>query len=80
MINITIGYECLWRLSGNEKYLLSKCGEVINLETSTIIKKSVKGAKVGYYIDGKFIDKTTLRGSWQKIPKLNKCPFGSGKY
>ena len=75
---ISIDYEVKWQLKGNEKYVLATCGTVINLATKSIISKTNKGAKVGYYLDGIFTNKKLMH--FERIPIKRQCPFGSMKY
>lgn len=75
---ISIDYEVKWQLIGNEKYVLATCGTVINSATKSIISKTKKGAKVGYYLDGDFTDKKLM--NFEKIPTKRQCPFGIKKY
>jgi len=77
-MNIVITYKCKWHLTGNEKYVLSTCGEVINSETNKIICKTEQGGVVGYYLDRSFTPKTEM--IFVKIPTKRQCPFGTKKY
>jgi hypothetical protein len=79
-MQISINYDCKWYLSGNEKYLLSTCGKVIDSEKKRECKKVTYGVIIGYRIGGKFISKDDLRLLWMKIPTKRQCPFGIKKY
>ena len=79
-MQISISYDCKWHLSGNEKYLLSTCGKVIDSEKKRECKKVTYGNTVGYRIGGKFVSKDDIRPLWDKIPNKRKCPFGTSIY
>lgn len=75
MRNTTISknYDCNYTLKFNDNYVFSICGKCINLRTSRVINKVVKGYTIGYLIDRKFYSLTFLRQNLVKIK--TKLPF-----
>jgi len=76
MGNITLSrnYNLKWQISFAPNYKFTECKKLINCKTGRIIKKTVNGSSVGYWIAIEFWTLTQLRKHLVKI--INKdCPF-----
>jgi hypothetical protein len=60
-------YTFKWQLSFNHDYKITKCKKVINIRTENIIKETVVGYTIGYWIGKKFIAKKRLNDYCEKI-------------
>lgn len=76
MINntISINYSAKWIIKDYDKYVVTKCGKVINIQRGKELKRVVKGYSIGYNIAGKFVTLTNLRKQLVKIDDVY-CPF-----
>jgi len=70
----TINYRVYWRFKEHQEYKVTKCKKIINCKRGVLIKQSVKGGSIGYYISGRFIKRKDLNNHIEAIPK-EKCPF-----
>ena len=79
VILIPIYLKAKWRLKSNHKYVWTTCNQLVNTQTSKIIKKTFngKGVKIGYFIDRKFVKIEDIKNKKliELIPK-EKTPFG----
>lgn len=74
MITIPTTYNIDWRLKFAPNYAITKDGIVINVQRNKILKRTLVGYSIGYYIESKFHTLKYLRSQLVKQPK-NKCPF-----
>ena len=73
-VRISISYSVEWCIKNHPKYGITKNGIVVNLATGKILKRTLKGYTIGYYIKGRFQSISKLRGMLEKIP-ADECPF-----
>ena len=71
---VSINYKVYWRFKEHHNYKVTLCKKIINCQRGIIIKQSVKGGSIGYYISGKFIKRKDLNKYMEIIPK-EICPF-----
>lgn len=57
-----------------EKYNVNSKGVITNTQTGNILKKTVKGYTIGYYINGRFYSLNALRKHLVLIEN-QYCPF-----
>ena len=78
-ILITINLKAKWRLKNNHKYVWTECKQLVNIQTSNIIKKTTNGngVKLGYFIDRSFIKISDIidKKIIEKIPVKEYLPF-----
>lgn len=67
-------YILKWQLKDNPHYKISECRKIINCQTNRIIKETVVGYTVGFWIGKKFISKKKLNTLVEIIPSY-KLPF-----
>lgn len=73
--NVTVNFKVYWQFKNNTHYKVTKCKKIINCKTGIILKQSVKGGSVGYYIDKQFIKRKDLNDHLELIPKKVILPF-----
>ena len=73
--NVTVNFKVYWQFKNNNHYKVTKCKKIINCKTGTILKQSVKGGSVGYYIDKQFIKRKDLNSHLELIPNKIILPF-----
>lgn len=61
-------YVLKWQIVFDDKYKVSECKKVINMHTGRIIKETVVGYTVGFWIGRKFIAKKKLNDFVETIP------------
>jgi hypothetical protein len=71
---VSVNYKVYWRFKEQPHYKVTKCKKIINCQRGIILKQSIKGGRIGYYISGKFIKKKELNNHLEKITK-DICPF-----
>ena len=64
-------YTFKWQLNFNHDYKITQCKKVINTRTENIIKETVVGYTVGYWIGRKFIAKKRLNDYCEKINTIS---------
>ena len=74
MISITTNYREKWEFNDNPKYIITECKKVINIQRGVIIKKTLKGGVIGWWIGSKIIAQKNINNEVKIIIK-NKCPF-----
>lgn len=73
-VRISSSYHVEWVIKNHPNYGITKNGIVINNYTGNILKRTLKGYTIGYYIHGKFHSLSKLRTMLEKIP-ADECPF-----
>ncbi len=68
MNTISVHYDLKWRYKKHHNYQWTTCCKLINTQTSKVIKKTVNGRSVGYWIKGKFVTLNNLRSDLELIP------------
>ncbi len=74
MVSITTTYEDKWVFKNNQNYIMTKCKKVINIHRSKIVKKTVKGGVIGWWIASDFIPQSEINVNVELIKK-EKLPF-----
>lgn len=75
MYIVEVKYRVFWQFKDYNHYKVTKCKKIINTKTSTILKQSIKGGQVGYWINKQFIKRKDLNNHLELIPKKEKIPF-----
>lgn len=73
-VRISNSYSVEWCIKNHPKYGITKNGIVVNVATGKILKRTLNGYTIGYYIQGKFHSLSKLRTMIEKIP-ADECPF-----
>lgn len=73
-VRMSISYSVYWRIKNNPNYAITKNSIVVNIATGKIMKRTLKGYTIGYYIQGKFKSLSKLRTMLEKIP-VEEIPF-----
>ncbi len=74
-ISLSAGYDVVWQLKTKPHIKISRCRKVINTHTNRVLKRTLKGSSIGYWISSKeFILEENINSMVEKIPK-NTCPF-----
>ena len=63
-----------WQIVFDDRYKVSECRKLINTHTGRVIKETVVGYTVGFWIGRKFIAKKKLNNFVEIIPEYN-LPF-----
>lgn len=74
MTRISNTYALKWQFKEQPNYKISKCRSIINTKTNRIIKKTLNGGSIGYWIAGKFTLLKNINSMVENIPKA-QCPF-----
>ena len=76
MTTITVSkiYSLKWQINFAPYYKFTDCKKLINCKTNRIIKNTVNGSSIGYWIGIEFWTLTHLRRHLVKIEK-ETCPF-----
>jgi len=69
MTIISITYIVEGQLVNNEDFIRTKCGEIINIHSKRIVKKTTLGNIKGYYLGGKFIPSDQIKTQEFKVEK-----------
>ena len=73
-ITVSKNYSLKWQINFAPHYKFTDCKKLINCKTGRIIKKTVNGSSIGYWINIEFWSLNNLRKHIVKIEKIN-CPF-----
>lgn len=71
---ITKNYVMKWQIKEAPQYKVSECKKLINCQTNRIIKETVVGYTIGFWVGKKFIKSKTLNAHLELIPSYN-LPF-----
>ena len=74
METISVNYSLKWQLKNMPQYKFSACGRMFNCKTGKLLKRTVNGGSIGYWIGRKFTTLKDLRTQIELIPKQN-YPF-----
>lgn len=74
MITVSNTYNIDWRLKFAPNYAITNDGIVINVQRNKVLKRTVVGYSIGYYIESKFYTLKYLRTQLVKQQKI-KIPF-----
>lgn len=72
MQTISKVYRLKWQLKIDNKYQWSECGKLFNIKTGKEIKKTIKGSKIGYWINKDFCKLADIRN---QIELIKNKPF-----
>lgn len=67
-------YIIKWQLKGQQHYKITECRNIINCKTNRLIKRTVVGTSVGYWIGKKFIPIKRMNEYCEKTTK-EETPF-----
>lgn len=73
-MQIHFEYELKWQFKNLPHYAITTCKKVINTHRGTIVKKTLNGGSIGWWIAGNFIAKSKVNQYLELIPK-EKCHF-----
>ena len=73
-MQVTVLFTVKWQFKDYPHYKVSTCKKIINCQTGKIIKCTMNGGSIGYYISSKFYKKSDINSYIEIIPK-NICPF-----
>jgi hypothetical protein len=71
---VNVQYKVFWQFKENHDFKVTKCKKIINCKKGTLLKQTIRGGSVGYWIDKKFIKRTDLNNHIELIKKP-KLPF-----
>lgn len=69
MQTISVNYSLKWQLKNLSHYKISACGRMFNCKTGKLLKRTVNGSSIGYWISREFITLKELRTQIELIPK-----------
>lgn len=64
-----------WQIKNANWYKWTICKKLVNCKTESVVEKTMKGAKAGYYINRVFVSLVDLKNRIELIPKENDLPF-----
>ena len=73
-MTIQVTYIAKWQIKNKPWYKWTTCKKLINCKTGREIKKTLKGAKAGYYIERDFVSLSELKDKVELI-KQPICQF-----
>lgn len=71
---ISIDYYLKWNLKGLPDYSVTKCGKLINTKKGIIVKKTLNGGNLGFWIKKEFYTLKKINEISELIKKT-ECPF-----
>ena len=74
MITISKTYTIKWQFKSHPKYAITTCKKVINTHRGTIVKKTLNGGSIGWWIAGNFIAQSKVNDHVELL-KVVECPF-----
>jgi hypothetical protein len=74
MNTISITKTLKWQLKSHTNYKWSTDGILFNCQTGRIIKKTINGGSIGYWIKGKWYSLKALKYEVEIIKEI-ECPF-----
>lgn len=74
MITLSNTYKEKWVFKDHPEYIITECKKVINTHRGTIVKKTLKGCTVGWWIASKFVPQSKVNDNIQLIIKT-EIPF-----
>jgi len=74
MVTISTNYKLKWQFKNYPQYAITTCKNVINTHRGTIVKKTLNGGSIGWWISGNFIAQSKVNSHVELI-KLNYIPF-----
>jgi isocitrate dehydrogenase len=74
MITISKTYTIKWFFKAHPQYAITTCKKVINTHRGTIVKKTLNGGSIGWWIAGNFIAQSKVN-SHVELLKIIECPF-----
>ena len=72
---VIVHFNVFWQFKNATHFKVTKCKKIINCQTNTIVKQSVRGGSCGYWINKQFIKRKDLNNHLELIPKKEKIPF-----
>jgi hypothetical protein len=74
MITISTNYIEKFVFKDHPNYIITECKKVINTSRGTIVKKTVNGGSIGWWIASEFIPQSKVNTKVELIKTFN-CPF-----
>lgn len=72
---VNVQFKVIWQFKTANHFKVTKCKKIINCQSNTIVKQSVRGGSCGYWINKEFIKRKDLNGFLELIPKKEILPF-----
>ena len=72
---VNVQFKVIWQFKNALHFKVTKCKKIINCQTNTIVKQSVRGGSCGYWINKEFIKRKDLNSFLELIPKKEILPF-----
>jgi hypothetical protein len=73
-MQIHFDYNLKWVFKDNTQYAITTCRKVINTHRGTIVKKTLNGGSIGWWIAGKFIPQSKAN-NYVELIKYDTVPF-----
>lgn len=73
-MQIHFDYTLKWVFKNSPQYAISTCKKVINTDRGTIVKKTLNGGSIGWWIAGKFIPQSKVN-NYVELIKYDSVPF-----
>lgn len=74
MISLSTNYELKWGFKDYPNYQITSCRQVINIKRGKIVKCTLNGGSIGWWIEGRFIVKSKVNELVELIKK-EQTPF-----
>jgi hypothetical protein len=71
---IQTDYRLKWQFKDHPNYAITTCKKVINTYRGTIVKKTLNGGSIGWWIGGNFIPQSKVNNHVELF-KTTECPF-----
>jgi hypothetical protein len=72
---VNVQFKVIWQFKNATHFKVTKCKKIINCQTNTIVKQSVRGGSCGFWINNNFIKRKDLNNHLELIPKKEILPF-----
>jgi len=72
---VNVQFKVIWQFKNATHFKVTKCKKIINCQTNTIVKQSVRGGSCGFWINKVFIKRNDLNNHLEIIPKKEILPF-----
>ena len=72
---VNVRFKVILQFKNATYFKVTKCKKIINCQTNTIVKQSVRGGSCGYWINKVFIKRKELNNHLELIPKKEILPF-----
>jgi hypothetical protein len=76
MHTISIKYNLIWRFKTAHHYQMTRCKKVVNIKTSRVLKSTLNGGSIGWWIGDKFVVKSKVNEFVELIPTQRPPIYG----